>query len=129
MRAPGTFAGRAPAATRESTGSPDEGSSPNEQPNGASSDADPAGRPDAKFSPAYVDRDMIFYPSQRSDGGFHFPDMARAKRIERAGRPKVASPIAGKQHFAQAAVTPWIAQLFRRRTPVQEPSRPEPMYR
>jgi hypothetical protein len=85
------------------------------------------------LSPAYVDRGMIFYPpqgsGQRSDHDFRFPDIAPAKRIERASRPKVAFPIAGKQHFSQAAVTPWIAQLFRRRTQVQDPSRPESVYR
>ena len=129
IQAPDTFAGRAPAATRESPGSPDEASAPSEPPNGSSSDVDPAGRPEAKFSPAYVDRGMIFYPSQRSGHGFHFPDMARAKRVERASHPKVVPPITGKRHFAQAAVTPWIAQLFRRRTAAQEPSRPELMYR
>jgi curved DNA-binding protein CbpA len=133
MQAPDTSARRGPAATRESTGSPEEASTPNEAPRGSSSDVDPAGRPDAMLSPAYVDRGMIFYPpqgpGQRSDHGFRFPDMARAKRIERASRPKVASPIAGKQHFSQAAVTPWIAQLFRRRTQVQDPSRPESVYR
>jgi curved DNA-binding protein CbpA len=117
---------RASAATRQS---PERVSAPNAEPNGSNSDVNPAGRPDMEFSPAYVDRGMIFYPSRRSDHGSHFPDMARAKRIERASRPKVAFPIAGKQHFAQAAVTPWIAQLFRRRTPVQEPSRPESVYR
>jgi hypothetical protein len=81
------------------------------------------------FSPAYVDRGMIFYPPQTSGHALGFPDGVRAKRIGRASRPSSASPNAGKQHFAQAAVTPWIAQLFRRRTPAQEPSRLESVYR
>ena len=129
IQAPDNSAGRAVAATRESTGSPGEARAPSEEPNGPGSDVDPTGRPDAMFPPAYVDRGMIFYPPQRPEHGFRFPDMARAKKIERASRPKLASPIAGKQHFAQAAVTPWIAQLFRRRIPVQDPSRPESVYR
>jgi curved DNA-binding protein CbpA len=129
MQPSDTSIGRAPAATRESAGSPDQAGALNAEPNGSSSDVDQADRPDAIVSPAYADRNMIFYPPQRSDHGFRFPDIARAKRIEPAGRPRVASPIAGKQHFAQAAVTPWIAQLFRRRTAAQEPSRPEPVYR
>jgi hypothetical protein len=125
-----TSTGRASAVTRESTGSADGTGAPGEQPNGSSSDVDPAGRPEAKFSSAYVDRGMIFYPSQRPDHAFRFPAIARTKRMERPGRPKVASPIAGKQQFVQTAVTPWIARLFRRRTAAaQELSRPESVYR
>jgi len=129
MQPSDTSIGRASAAARESTGSPDEAGAPNTEPNGSSSDVNPADRPDAAFSPVYVDRGMIFYPPQKTDRGFRFPAIARANRIERPSHPKVASPIAGKQRFAQAAVTPWIAQLFRRRTAAQEPSRLESVYR
>jgi hypothetical protein len=125
----GDISMRAPAATRESTGGPGVARAPNAEPSGTGSDVDQADRLDAMFAPAYADRSMIFYPPQRSDHGFRFPGIARPKRIERAGRPRVASPIAGKQRFAQVTVTPWIAQLFRRRSPAQDPPRPEPVYR
>jgi curved DNA-binding protein CbpA len=129
MQAPDIAAKRASAAKGESTGSPGEASAPSGDQNGPSSETNPVGRPDAMFSPAYVDRGMIFYPPQTSGHALGFPDNVRAKRIGRASRPSSASPSAGKPRFNQAPVTPWVVQLFRRRTAANDPSRSESVYR
>jgi hypothetical protein len=78
---------------------------------------------DPKLLPAYADRGIIFYRLWEFDGAF--ADVAPAKRIEKASRPKSSPAMARQPRFEHAAIAPAVVPLPRRRTAAQDPSREE----
>ena len=82
-------------------------------------DFDPALRLDAKLLPAYFDPDIVFYRSQKSDGGF--PDIAPAKTSRLKPVPAVARK-PSLDHAVSADVAMRAAHL---RRAAQDPSRLE----
>jgi curved DNA-binding protein CbpA len=90
---------------------------------GAIANLDQAIDLDPKFSAAYIDRGIILYRLRKFDRAF--ADIARAKRIEKAGSSKSAPTIAMKQHFDQAEIAPSVTLVPRRRAPEPDPSRGE----
>jgi curved DNA-binding protein CbpA len=78
---------------------------------------------DPKLLPAYADRGIIFYRLREFDGAF--ADVAPAKRIGRASRPKSPPMMARQPRFDHAAIAPAVVPLPRRRTAAQDPSREE----
>ena len=83
-------------------------------------DLNQAFRLDARFLPAYVDRDMIFYHTRKLNRAF--PGTARPERIEKAGRSRPAPAIARRPRADQIALARPLSQ---RRTAAQDPSRGE----
>jgi curved DNA-binding protein CbpA len=59
---------------------------------------------DPKFLDAYIDRGIVLYRLQKFDRAY--ADISRAKRIEKAGRPKALPPTAEKQRFNPAGIVP-----------------------
>jgi curved DNA-binding protein CbpA len=59
---------------------------------------------DPKFLDAYIDRGIVLYRLQKFDRAY--ADISRAKRIEKAGRPKASPLTAEKQRFNRAAIVP-----------------------
>lgn len=78
---------------------------------------------DSKLLPAYADRGIIFYRLREFDGAF--ADIAPAKRIGKASRPKSPPAMARQPRFEHAAIAPAMVPLPRRRTAAQDPSREE----
>ncbi|THD73574.1 MAG: J domain-containing protein [Bradyrhizobium sp.] len=76
---------------------------------------------DTKLMPAYVDPGVIFYRTEKSDSVF--PDIAGAKRIEKAGRAKSAPTTSRKRPFAPAAITTSVIPLPLRRMTAQDSAR------
>jgi curved DNA-binding protein CbpA len=91
--------------------------------NGEIANLDQAFQLDPRLLPAYVDRGMIFYRAQKFN--HVFPDVARANRIEKAGRSKSAPTIAKRPPLDQAVIAPSVTPWSRRRTAAQDPSRNE----
>jgi curved DNA-binding protein CbpA len=89
--------------------------------NEAIADIDRALRLDPKFLPAYVDRGMIFYPTQKLNHAF--PDATPAHGIEKAGHAKSAPTVAKKPPVDQAVIAASVPPLSTRRTAAQDPSR------
>lgn len=82
-------------------------------------DFDPALQLDAKLLPAYFDPDIVFYRSEKSDGGF--PDIAPAKTSRLKPVPAVARK-PSLDHAVSADVAMRAAHL---RRAAQDPSRLE----
>jgi curved DNA-binding protein CbpA len=78
-------------------------------------DLDDALQSDAKALPAYVDPGVIFY--RKSDAAF--PDIAGAKRIEKAGRSKPVPAMFRKRQFVAAAIATSVTPLPLRRMTAQ----------
>jgi curved DNA-binding protein CbpA len=78
---------------------------------------------DPKLLPAYADRGIIFYRPREFDGAF--ADVAPAKRIGKASRPKSPPAMTRQPRFDHAAIAPATVPLPRRRTTAQDPSREE----
>jgi curved DNA-binding protein CbpA len=96
--------------------------------NVASADPDQAFQLDPKFLPAYflpayVDRGVILYRTQKLN--HVFPDAARANRVEKANRSKSAPTMARKPVVDQAASAPSMTPSSRQRTAAQDSSRNE----
>jgi hypothetical protein len=85
---------------------------------GAFADLDQPMQPDLRLSPAYIDRNVLFYRLQDFEGTF--ADMARPKRIEKPG-PRAAAPRIAKTHRLEA----WAKPFFRQRTAARDASREE----
>ena len=90
---------------------------------GHSGGPDPSLPLDPKLLPAYADRGIIFYRLREFDGAF--ADVAPAKRIEKASRPKPPPTMARQPRFDHAAIAPAAVPLPRRRIAAQDPSREE----
>jgi curved DNA-binding protein CbpA len=86
-------------------------------------DLDDAFQRDTRALPAYADTGIIFYRIGKSDSAF--PDMAAAKRSEKAGRSKSAPTMSSKRQFVPAAIATSAAPLSQRRTTTQALSRAE----
>ena len=82
-------------------------------------DFDPALQLDAKLLPAYFDPDIVFYRSQKSDGGF--PDIAPAK----TSRLKPVPAVARKPSLDHAVAADVAMRAARLRRAAQDPSRLE----
>ena len=59
---------------------------------------------DPEFSAAYIDRGIVFYRLQKFERAY--ADISRAKRIEKAGRAKPVSTLAGKPRINRAGAAP-----------------------
>jgi len=92
---------------------------------GAVADFDRAIQLDPKFAPAYIDRGIVFYRLRRFDRAF--ADVAHAKRIEKASRPKAAAAPAGTAEKPRPpeAAAPAASTVSRRRTAEADASRSE----
>jgi curved DNA-binding protein CbpA len=90
---------------------------------GTIADPDQAFQLDPKLLPAYVERRMIFYRTQKS--GHVFPDAARANRLGKADRSKFAASTAKNPLVAQAAIPAWGPPWSQRRIAAQGRSRNE----
>lgn len=84
--------------------------------------ADQASLPDPKFSPAYIDRGVIFYRLRKFERAF--ADLAPAKPIDRPGRARSA-PTAGAPRLSPVAIARPPMPVPRRRAVAQDPSREE----
>jgi hypothetical protein len=91
--------------------------------NDAMSDLGQAFRLDPKFLPAFVDRGMIFYHTQKLN--HVFPEVARANRVEKASRSKSAPAITKKPVVDQAAIAASMMPLPRPRMAAHDASRNE----
>ena len=111
---PAANAGRAPGSSYRNR---------NPDLNTRMADLDQAFRLDARFLPAYVDRDMIFYHTRKFNRVF--PDTAWPEPIEKPGRSRSAPAIARRPRVDQVALAPPLAPLSQRRTAAQDPSRGE----
>jgi curved DNA-binding protein CbpA len=89
--------------------------------NGTIADPDQAFQLDPKLLPAYVERGIVFYRTQKSS--HIFPDVAQANRIRKADRSKAAPTIAKKPPVDQAVIPPSLAPWSQRRTAAQDLSR------
>jgi curved DNA-binding protein CbpA len=89
----------------------------------AIADLDQAIQLEPRFLPAYIDRAIIFFRQRKS--GPAFPDIAEAKRVEKASPSKSAPTIAMKPHYVQAATAPSATSLPQQKTAEQDPSRSE----
>ncbi len=89
----------------------------------AIADLDQAVELEPRFLPAYIDRAIIFFRPLKT--GLAFPDIAQAKRIERASPSKSAPIAAMKPRFVQTAAAPPATPLPQRQTVAQDPSRGE----
>jgi hypothetical protein len=91
--------------------------------NGTIADPDQAFQLDPKLLPAYVERGIIFYRTQKSS--HIFPDAAQANRIGKADRSKSAPMIAKKPLVDQALIPPSVTPWSQRRRVAQGRSRNE----
>ena len=91
--------------------------------NAAIANLDQAIHLDPKFSAAYIDRGIVFYRLQKFDRAF--ADIARAKRIEKAGRSISAPTMAKRQRIDQAAIAASARPVSQRRVAAQDRSREE----
>lgn len=90
--------------------------------NGAIADLSQTSLPDPKFSPAHIDRGVIFYRLRKFDRAF--ADLAPAKPIEKPGRARSA-PTAGAPRLSPVAIARPPMPVPRRRAVAQDPSREE----
>jgi curved DNA-binding protein CbpA len=89
----------------------------------AIADPDQAFQLDPRFLPAYADRGVIFYRTQKLN--HVFPDTGRTSRVEKASRSKPTPTIAKKPRVDQAVIAASETPLWQRRTAAQDPSRNE----
>jgi curved DNA-binding protein CbpA len=78
-------------------------------------DLDEALQLDAKLLPAYVDPGVIFYRTEKSDAVF--PDIAGAKRVEKAGHPKPAPATSRRRPLVPAAAATSVTAMSRTTAP------------